>query len=533
MNNILVFLLCIIVMVNGMYLPQSVPQSKYQSYKSFDETSKTVSTDYNYGNYAHKKYESKIQSNSYQNQPSYYQQQKYQPSNQPQPSNAPIYEATTNPPRPVYPLYQAQPQQQYTYEQQTLVPQNQQNNQPEHHQQNEYEQQVVQQLYQPQTEPQPQYYQILNRFRQKTRNIQFCKKSSSLDSLNNWKSGLSTSQISTYLFKSNSPSKSSHNEIRENSIRQSDSKQIDICPNLLRHEDNNDFDERLENSGDDSFSDSSWNQYVDESTENSIVISDDEIEYDDMNASDNLYPNSDLSCNEFLFAMSAIKLKHNLSENAINDILSLFKLVLPEKNKSPKTLFRYEKEILKSKSAKFYEHCQKCGKLSNPIDIFDFRCLKKKCENCQIILSTFACFDIREQILSVLKDKSKLDQIVKSNLESKIMNESFCLKSPTDGKIYKSAILSSCSSDILVSLVLNTDGCPITKSKNYSLWPLLGSVLELKPSTREKFENVIILGLWLNIGKPSYNIFYEKSLEQLNEMKKVPLVLNGLSYFSK
>ena len=46
---------------------------------------------------------------------------------------------------------------------------------------------------------------------------------------------------------------------------------------------------------------------MDESTKNSIVISDDETEYNDMNASDNLYPNSDLSCNEFLFAISAIR----------------------------------------------------------------------------------------------------------------------------------------------------------------------------------------------------------------------------------
>ena len=36
----------------------------------------------------------------------------------------------------------------------------------------------------------------------------------------------------------------------------------------------------------------------------------------------------------------------------------------------------------------------------------------------------------------------------------------------------------------VIMLMLNTDGAPVFKSQNYSIWPLYASVLELAPERR-------------------------------------------------
>ncbi|CAF0999680.1 unnamed protein product [Brachionus calyciflorus] len=241
-----------------------------------------------------------------------------------------------------------------------------------------------------------------------------------------------------------------------------------MCHPLKNNYDNND---------ESSLSGSFLDQSFDEIQENEFFSSDNELEEDNNYSQDYLYPSSDISCNEFLCAISAIKLKHNLAENAC-----------------PKSLHGFEKELIKSNKAKFYSHCKICNILGDACDFEKYNSKIKNCEKCLSILSTFVCFDLEEQIISILNDKSKFDQIIDTNLKSKINHPHFSLKSPIDGKIYKSSIASKFSSENVLSLVLNTDGCHLTKSNKYSLWPLLGSVLELRPSTREKFDNVIILG---------------------------------------
>ncbi|CAF0956332.1 unnamed protein product [Brachionus calyciflorus] len=96
-----------------------------------------------------------------------------------------------------------------------------------------------------------------------------------------------------------------------------------------------------------------------------------------------------------------------------------------------------------------------------------------------------------------------------------------------NGKIYQDKIKYLNRDSILVSLNLNTDGAPLVKSQAFSLWPIFATVAELKSSLRDKFENMIILGLWLSVKKPVMDFYLNKCLEKLQNFIDKNLEING------
>ena len=62
----------------------------------------------------------------------------------------------------------------------------------------------------------------------------------------------------------------------------------------------------------------------------------------------------------------------------------------------------------------------------------------------------------------------------------------------TDGSLYKENLSKLYSTNVLPEtfhcmLMVNTDGAPVFKSHNYSIWPLYASMLELPPNKRRVF----------------------------------------------
>ena len=62
-------------------------------------------------------------------------------------------------------------------------------------------------------------------------------------------------------------------------------------------------------------------------------------------------------------------------------------------------------------------------------------------------------------------------------------------KDITDGLLYKNLSVKvhqgiTANDTYVIMLMLNTDGAPVFKSQNYSIWPLYASVLELAPEKR-------------------------------------------------
>ncbi|RNA13939.1 hypothetical protein BpHYR1_052366 [Brachionus plicatilis] len=148
-----------------------------------------------------------------------------------------------------------------------------------------------------------------------------------------------------------------------------------------------------------------------------------------------------------------------------------------EKNKCPKTHLNLEKRNFNEQNSINYLVCNNCDKLFDSQVAFSEK--KQTCLDCN----------------------SFLNQFVQNKEEN-----------------------------LLISLALNGDGAPMTSSKSYKIWPIIGTVLELDPSSREKFENLIFLGLWINDAQPNYKIFYSKCLEKLDFLMKRVLVFDNKKF---
>ena len=148
--------------------------------------------------------------------------------------------------------------------------------------------------------------------------------------------------------------------------------------------------------------------------------------------------------------------------------------------------------------------CSGCEKLSEgTVWEKSFSTKKYSCQtaSCQSELIPFITFDLMYQLKSILSINN-IDQIKKNVNKAKLFKTDFnCAQSIFDTMQAESyqRFIKSFNGELVLSFILNTDGASLTVSKNYSMWPIFGTILELNPTSREKFINVVLLGI--NISK--------------------------------
>lgn len=98
-----------------------------------------------------------------------------------------------------------------------------------------------------------------------------------------------------------------------------------------------------------------------------------------------------------------------------------------------------------------------------------------------------------------------------------------------DGTIYQDYLEKQINQDnaCIISFNLNTDGDSLLNGQNLSLWPILGTIVELKSTVREKFDNIVVFGLWLSESKPDHKKYLQKSLKQLIDLQNHKIEING------
>ena len=95
----------------------------------------------------------------------------------------------------------------------------------------------------------------------------------------------------------------------------------------------------------------------------------------------------------------------------------------------------------------------------------------------------------------------------------------------TDGDAYRSrykVAWDSCGAnpdDVILSLVLNTDGLVVNESGAQSAWPVFATVCELTPKKRFSRDKILNLALWQGEGKPpidSITRIVQAEIDQIN-----------------
>lgn len=205
-----------------------------------------------------------------------------------------------------------------------------------------------------------------------------------------------------------------------------------------------------------------------------------------------LYKDANISVYEFLLTMKTLKNKHSLTDSAINDLLKALQIILPKGNSVPKNLNLLEKKSLNEEDADHFKICSKCHNIKKSGTILSLKIETENCVKCKMPLVSFVTFNIENQIKKILAQRCHLKQVIDNNKQAREIKP--LVTSATCGRIYQNAIQQLNKNALVISFNLNTDGAPLTNSKNYSMWPLMGSLVELNTKTREKFTNIVFFG---------------------------------------
>jgi hypothetical protein len=74
------------------------------------------------------------------------------------------------------------------------------------------------------------------------------------------------------------------------------------------------------------------------------------------------------------------------------------------------------------------------------------------------------------------------------------------------------------SNEIQLTSMLHTDGAPVTKVGDKSVWSIQATIVEIPPSVRDHVSVVMVFGAWL-CGSPSdRDLFWIDFVEQLREL---------------
>jgi hypothetical protein len=126
----------------------------------------------------------------------------------------------------------------------------------------------------------------------------------------------------------------------------------------------------------------------------------------------------------------------------------------------------------------------------------------------------FIYIPIQQQIETLLSDSKILPHLTNRNLELSLKANT--VTDITTSALYKELIIKHGLGPNDLSLTWNTDGIPVFKSSNYSIWPLQAFVNELPPFLRSK--NILLLGLWFG-QKPIMNIFLRPFVEECRKLE--------------
>jgi hypothetical protein len=156
-----------------------------------------------------------------------------------------------------------------------------------------------------------------------------------------------------------------------------------------------DYVDLSDEAGDDNLFDNVREQF-----EHIIDTQDVEIEFDshdevERNVGEPLYLNSPHSVIEFSMAITALARDKNLTDSAVDGILNLFRVTLPESNKVPSSNQKV-KAIVKENSK---------SDLTEKITVICSGCLKECCTCGKLDKTIFIKFDIQYQIEELLKSK--------------------------------------------------------------------------------------------------------------------------------
>ena len=233
-----------------------------------------------------------------------------------------------------------------------------------------------------------------------------------------------------------------------------------------------------------------------------------------------IYPGARVTLGAVMVLLTLYAIKHDLTGQAITNLLQLLTLILPSGNILPDTLRNFKAYFRNLENPFILHHY--CAFCLSYVDKQATVCPNAACMRelssrhakayfIEVpVVQQLATFFSRGEFYSSLQHRFHREKKNRNNVEDIY-----------DGVLYKNlwkkGILSSPDN---ISFLMNTDGVPVFKSSKVSIWPLYLIINELPYGKRMATENMIFAGLWFGEKKPAMWTFLKPHTQSFALLEK-------------
>lgn len=234
-----------------------------------------------------------------------------------------------------------------------------------------------------------------------------------------------------------------------------------------------------------------------------------------------LYDGASVSLGSTMLLITLFMQKYKLPSHGITQLLQLLNILLPSDNILCRSFSRMRKYLFGFKNGfKSHYYCVNCLQYLG-------------CENDSVVCPNSACgkdltmTNSTEHFIE-MPVKCQLQNFFKAegfyeSLQGRFKRQKQCdYEDIYDGEVYKKLFEGQgpLSNTNNISFVLNTDGAPIFKSNNVSMWPIFLAINELPCNRRFTRDNMIFAGMWLSNKKPAMTTFLKPFHDSFMELSK-------------
>ncbi|CAF1385158.1 unnamed protein product [Didymodactylos carnosus] len=240
------------------------------------------------------------------------------------------------------------------------------------------------------------------------------------------------------------------------------------------------------------------------------------IRASDVNYERKVYTDSFLSIHNACEIIIKLARRLNLDKNKTRILLQGIRSLLPQNNKLPKTIVGLMKILGMNISKKVVYYCAEC-----------LTCLKTPQQmpcshNCALNNNYPPFSKVSELTINNIKDEIRCTIEKYGNVIIDYPNRSK-LSLPCDvpnADVYQnlSSTTSIKNGQKQITVMLHTDGAPVTKMGGKSLWPIQATICEIPPPLRDHKQATMIFGAWLGSHHPDRNLLWGNIVKQLKEL---------------
>lgn len=232
-----------------------------------------------------------------------------------------------------------------------------------------------------------------------------------------------------------------------------------------------------------------------------------------------LYPDAPHTLGVTVLLICCFLIRFRLSEEALSYMLRLLACILPHGHRLMGSLYYFRNmthRFAQNLIPTIHYYCNRCYSVVEKKD--------KTCGSCGLSLTRsgsiayFLQLRLASQLASLWKNRDVCDTIRSHRFQHFAENKEKLLKDIYDGLLYQKLFSDNglLSDPNNISLSLNTDGAPIFKSSNVSIWPVYLLINELPIAQRKKRSNSLFYGIWISSSKPIMWAFLKPLYEELD-----------------